>query len=108
MIVRRDSVDHHSRRWAIMMKNRIISGIIACCYLVAAFIAKGPLMTFRMSGFLILPLACIWFSNEMGGFTGTGFGRGSITEKSPGWAVAFVGWLLLLLPVFVGIIVLTN
>lgn len=44
----------------------------------------------------------------MGGYTGTGFGRGAITEKSPGWAVAFAGWLLLLLPFFVGIIVLTN
>lgn len=90
------------------MKSRIISGIIATCYLVAAYIVNGPLMTLRMAGFLILPLACIWFSNEMGGYTGTGFGRGGVTEKSPGWAVAFAGWLLLLLPVFVGIVVLTN
>jgi hypothetical protein len=43
---------------AIIMKSRSISGIIACCYLVVAYILNGPLMTLRMAGFLILPLAC--------------------------------------------------
>jgi hypothetical protein len=91
------------------MKRRYVSVIIAAVYILVAYIARGPVMSLRMAGFLIFPLACIWFSNEMGDYTGMGFGRGpAITEKSPGWAVAFAGWLLLLLPVFAGIVVLLN
>lgn len=80
------------------MKSRIVSLIIAALYLVFAYHAEGGGLVLRMTGFLLLPLACIWFSEEMGSYTGVGFGRGAITEPSSGCFVAFGGWLLLILP----------
>ncbi|MBN1270334.1 MAG: hypothetical protein JXB04_12155 [Kiritimatiellae bacterium] len=86
------------------MKSRSISGIIALVYLAVAYLADGPELTWRVAIFLVLPLACIWFSDAMGGYTGVGFGRGAITSTTPGCFVAFGGWLLLLLPVIAGLI----
>ncbi len=87
------------------MKSKVISGIIALGYLVVAYFTNGPELTWRVAIFLILPLACIWFSDAMGAYTGVGFGRGAITGKTPGRFVAFGGWLLLFLPAVVVIIV---
>ena len=86
------------------MKSRILSGIIAVAYLVVAYLAADAATLFRVGFILILPLACIWFSDEMGGYTGVGMGRGAITSTTPGCLVAFGGWLLLLLPVIVALI----
>ena len=84
------------------MKSRIISGIIAAAYLVTAYLTANEEAAFKVAIFLILPLACIWFSDAMGEFTGLGFP--SITTTTPGWAVAFGGWLLLLLPLLIWLI----
>lgn len=87
------------------MKSRLISGIIGLVYLVGAYLAFDGETAFKVGIFLILPLACIWFSDAMGGYTGVGMGRGAITSTTPGCLVAFGGWLLLFLPVIVGVIV---
>ena len=55
---------------------------------------------FGLLGYLALPLACIWFGDEMGEWTGT-MRLHQITSSSPGNIVAFMGWILLLLPVIV-------
>ena len=47
--------------------------------------------------FLVLPLACIWFSDEIGGYTGMLPGPG-INKRTPGSLVKLGGWVLLLLP----------
>ena len=47
---------------------------------------------------LLLPLACIWFSDELGEYVGALPGP-DITRKSPAWMVKIGGWVLLLLPV---------
>lgn len=86
------------------MKSRILSGIIAFGYLATAYFADGLGLTWRVGIFLILPLACIWFSEAMGAYTGVGFGSGAITSTTPGCLVAFGGWLLLFLPAIVGLI----
>jgi len=87
------------------MKSRIISGITAAGYLVAAFLAGGLELTWRVAAYLVLPLACIWFSEAMGDYTGPNFAtRPAITRATPGCFVAFGGWLLLLLPVIIGLI----
>jgi hypothetical protein len=80
------------------MKSRILSILIAILYLVYAYHAGGGELVLRVLGYLLLPMACIWFSEEMGSYTGVGFGRGAITQETPGCLVALVGWLLLLLP----------
>ena len=86
------------------MKSRIISGAIAIAYLLFAYFYEGPELVWRVAGFLILPLACIWLSDAMGNYTGVGFGTGSITSPTPGCFVAFGGWMLLLLPIILGLL----
>jgi len=86
------------------MKSKILSGIIALAYLVGTYIATDADTMWKVGLFLILPLACIWFSDAMGGYTGVGMGRGAITSTTPGCLVAFGGWLLLLLPLIIAIV----
>jgi hypothetical protein len=86
------------------MKSKILSGIISLGYLVAAYLGSDAVTTFKLGMFLILPLACIWFSDAMGDYTGAGMGRGAITSTTPGCLVAFGGWLLLFMPLIVSAI----
>ena len=51
----------------------------------------------------ILPLACIWFGDTMGGYTGAA-GTIGITQESPGALVCLLGWVLMLLPLVVGVL----
>ena len=80
--------------------SRALSLLIALIYLgIASYSAPsaakllGNLLL--VSGALLLPLACIWFGDELGEYVG---GGSSITRKSPGWMVKIGGWVLLLLP----------
>jgi hypothetical protein len=87
------------------MKSKIISGIIATAYLIIAFAAGGGELALRLFIFLLLPLACIWFSEAMGGYTGfICFSKPFITEETPGCIVALGGWLLLSVPLIIGLI----
>ena len=86
------------------MKSRILSGIIAAAYLVGVYLSADGATTFKVGLFLILPLACIWFSEAMGGYTGIGMGKAAITRATPGCFVAFGGWLLLFLPAIMAVI----
>ena len=73
----------------------MLSGSIALIYLIGAYFTGGPDTMVMVGIFLILPLACIWFSDAMGDYTGAGSGHGAITSTTPGCLVAFGGWLLL-------------
>ena len=57
--------------------------------------AVGSLLVTLM--YFLVPLACIWFEDEMGHYMGRLPGPG-INRPSPGWMVKFAGWFLLLLP----------
>lgn len=80
-----------------MRAQRILSALIATGYLVGAFVSWGSEAGLRLSIALLLPISCIWFSEELGDYTGNWDGH-LIDEKSPGWMVAFAGWALLVLP----------
>jgi len=84
------------------MWGKIISLIISIVYLVISFNIGGIVVFLRILGFLILPLSCIWFSEIMGEYTG--FLHGEIAQESPGCMVAFVGWILLFVPVVIFLI----
>ena len=84
--------------------TRLISAIIAIAYLTVAYFAADVESTIKVGLFLLLPLSCIWFSESMGGYTGTGMGRGAITSTSPGGIVAIGGWILLLFPAIIGFV----
>ena len=66
----------------------------------AYLIAEGE-AAFKTGLFLILPMACIWFSEGMGGSTSGPF----VNSSTPGCFVAAGGWLVLLSPVIYGIII---
>jgi hypothetical protein len=83
-----------------LTRNRFFSGLIAIIYVLGGFLAGGGKGGFIMFGFVVLPLACIWFADAMGGYTGPSTDIW-ITAPMPGLFVCIAGWLLLLLPVFI-------
>jgi hypothetical protein len=87
-----------------MTWNRVISGLIAVIYLALAYAHGGMEPVFKLGLFLILPLFCIWFSDAMGGYTGLTSYMISVSS-SPGALVRILGWLLLFLPLIMGIII---
>jgi len=79
--------------------GKITSLVIFIIYLISAYISGGGVLLLRVLAFLLLPMACIWFGDELGRYTGIAVLRPIfITEESPGCLVKFVGWILLLLP----------
>jgi len=83
--------------------NRVLSIIVVAFYIVAGGFAGGARVALLAAVFSILPLACIWFSQAMGGYVGPAW-RGAITGSSPGIMVCIAGWLLLLLPAIVEVV----
>jgi len=82
--------------------NRVLSGLLAVVYMVAAYAHAGVELALKVSMGLILPLACIWFADAMGSYTGS-TSSVSITSPTPGWLVCIGGWIVLLLPIIAGI-----
>lgn len=93
-------------------KSKIIAVAISLFYLGIAFFFEGSEGTFRMLMFLIFPLAFIFFGEELGSATGVRF-RATffapvITKPTPGAFVVSGGWVLLLLPIIIGILSATG
>ncbi len=86
------------------MNRNVIAGLIAATYIGLALVTADAKTAFQLALFLMLPLGCIWFSDAMGGYTGMGMGRGAITSPTPGCLIAFVGWLLLFLPIILALV----
>jgi hypothetical protein len=84
-----------------MKISRVVSGLIALTYLGGAYYMGGGEAAFKTGMFLILPMACIWFSEGMGSSVGGPF----VTSPTPGCFVLAGGWLVLLSPVIYAIIV---
>ena len=81
------------------LANIIISSIIALTYLILAYLSGGGEAFIKIMMFLVLPLCAIWFPDILGDLMIIRVFRPSITEKSPGFLVRFLGWILLLLPI---------
>ncbi len=84
-----------------MSVSRFLSLIVFGLYFIVFFSPyqeRSSVENFRMVfgflGFNALCLACIWFPDKMGGLV-----IGRITSTSPGCFVAFMGWVVFLLPV---------
>ena len=84
------------------MISKILSLLIALAYITIALLSGAGWQTSKLVAFLLLPMACIWFSDEMGNYTGLLMQGGPMTE-TPGCLVVVGGWLLLLLPVFAAV-----
>ena len=62
------------------MKSKAISGSIALAYLTIACFAGGGELAGLVAASLVLPLACIWFSDALGEITGARIGHASVPE----------------------------
>jgi hypothetical protein len=84
------------------MIGRIISLVLSGLYVVGAYWAGGGESFGKALIFCLLPLACIWFPDDVGEYTGNGLTLPSITAESPGCVMKVVGWVLLLFPIWGG------
>jgi len=91
--------------------GRFFSLVIAAGYLsVVIFMPGHKSITGRIgivlsvSGYLLIPLLCIWFGDEMGGYIGKLPGP---NKPTPGCLVRVGGWFLLFLPVIL-LLILAN
>jgi|SRR5215213_926528 len=94
--------------------SRFVSLLIAAGYLSIGLFMPGAGSIKERLGFvlavaayLLVPLLCIWFGDEMGNFVGTLPGP-AINKPSPGCLVRVGGWVLLVLPAIVLLISLAN
>jgi hypothetical protein len=87
--------------------NRILSGLLAVIYIITGLAGGGAEGAFVTFGFVILPLACIWFGDAMGGYTGLTTSM-AITSPSPGLMVCIAGWVFLLAPIIAGLLALIT
>jgi hypothetical protein len=83
-----------------LTKSRIISLIISCIYIAAALFSGEPKSSVVVFGFCLFVLAFIWFGNEVGNIKGY-FSGHWIDQPSPGVFVSFLGWIILLIPMFI-------
>ena len=99
---------------------KILSLVIAALYIIGVILSfsgdnsdtktspedalKRVFGTFvGMSFWLAISLGCIWYGDDLGeGLIGAKFGL--ISQVSPGWLVAFMGWVLLLSPALLVVI----
>jgi hypothetical protein len=72
-------------------------------FYLALGIFGGGECFFQVMLFLVLPMFCIWFPEEVGGFTGRMRMR-HINSTSPACLVSFMGWLFLVLPMLLGVL----
>jgi hypothetical protein len=76
----------------------MVSGGVALLYGFLGYLAGGPEYGIRGLCYCVIPVACIWFADDLGGYTGP-WGMSYISRESPEIAVEFMGWVLLLLPI---------
>jgi len=80
-------------------RSRVASGAVVALYLGLALRYSSLDFAAKMLRFSVLPLICVWFPDALGNLVG-----GRITKKSPRSFVWFLGWVVLLLPVIVSVI----
>ncbi|HEY3932470.1 MAG TPA: hypothetical protein VGM58_08885 [Verrucomicrobiae bacterium] len=81
--------------------GKILGLLIAIGYAICAAIGAGGFTeeVFKCCMALLLPLALIWFPDEIGSFTGY-FKSGYVNVETPAIMISFMGWFFLVgLPV---------
>lgn len=80
--------------------EKALSLSLAGLYLLFAYfkMCDNTLDFIEIAGALTLPLACIWFSEQVGAYTGPTFSAGIIWRESHPDMIRLIGWIILLLP----------
>ena len=94
--------------------SRFFSLVIAAGYLSIVLFMPGHRSipgrlgsVLVVAGYLLIPLLCIWFGDEMGNYSGALPGP-AINKPTPGCLVRVGGWVLLLLPVIILLILASQ
>ena len=97
-----------------LISSRNLSLLVVLAYVAFALLAGSERSALAAVGavlgtmvFSLLPLACIWFGDEMGDYIGTLPGP-AINRRSPGWMVKIGGWFLLLFPAILFVFTFPN
>jgi len=83
---------------------RAASVVVAIANIIGAYVSLNWVDAIEAATGLLLPVACIWFPDALGtcvGFVGTQF----VSEDSPGPGVFIMGWVVLLLPIPMWVII---
>jgi predicted membrane protein len=88
------------------MTGKIISLIIVGICLLLTYMTAGGEHFLQMIGVLVLPLACIWFSEEWGGYSGAFPPTSGVSQikASPPILLYIFGWIFLIV-VFILLII---
>jgi hypothetical protein len=81
--------------------SRLLSLLLVLAYVTGAGVVAGTLSALKILAAMLVPLACVWFPEALGEYTGDTFSR-AIIRPSPPSFVWFLGWIVLLLPLIVG------
>jgi hypothetical protein len=86
-------------------RSKLVSSVLVVFYLfTASHASRGALNgILLMTRFCAMPMACVWFPEELGNLIG-----GRITRTSPRSFVWFFGWLVLLLPLISAAILMAE
>ncbi len=88
--------------------NRGLSLLVASAYVSAAVIYGSGADALKMVMALLLPLACIWFSEALGDYGGT-IRLQAMTASTPAFLVCAGGWFLLVgVPLIAFVIMATS
>ena len=100
------SSEKKSRRSKVSL---FAASVISLGYLIFALFIDFETFI-QMLLFLLLPLACIFFGDKMGEMIGfrfrLTFAAPTVDKSSPGSVVVFMGWVLLLLPLVIILIMM--
>ncbi len=78
-------------------KSKLAALLISSIYITLVIIFSEDTI-WRVSLILVLPLACIFYSESIGGYTD--IGEYNTSKESPGCLVALMGWILLFVSLF--------
>jgi len=78
-------------------RGKLLSLVIALGYLVSLIFAEGwrPKELVQLCVMLLVPLAFIWFPEEIGSAKGA-IGHGAVDKETPDFLVSFLGWSILI------------
>jgi len=74
--------------------NRSLSLLVYLAYITAGFTHGGGAVALKLAIGLLLPVACIWFPEPLGDYTGIIRGQ-LMTASTPALLVCAGGWLVL-------------
>ncbi len=81
------------RGTGIMSMDRTISIVLAVAFIAYALYLGPPNLILIAVGYMVLPMAAIWFGDELGSQSGLWL----VDRSSPGIIVKILGWILLCL-----------